>query len=98
MGCSRSPRRSRGATATRRAARLTAYPRLLAALAATGRYRDPLIWLLALALWLSPAETPATLSQAWLIPALACAIALRTAAHASERSHAVTEFRLGLGP
>lgn len=48
-------------------------------LAATRRTGDPLVWLLTLALWISPSETPATLAQAWLIPVLASAIALRIA-------------------
>ena len=49
-------------------------------LAVTKRLRDPLVWLLALGLWLSPGETPGALWQAWLIPVLAAALALRTAA------------------
>lgn len=48
-------------------------------LAATGRLRDPLTCVLTLALWLSPSETPASLTQAWLIPVLAIAIAIRIA-------------------
>ncbi len=53
---------------------------LFIALAATRRHRDPLVWVLALGLWLSPSETPATLAQAWLIPILAAGISLRIAA------------------
>lgn len=48
-------------------------------LAATRRVRDPLLWALSAALWLSPSENSATLVQAWLIPLLAYAIALRIA-------------------
>lgn len=50
---------------------------LLISLGATRRTRDPLCWVLMLSLWISPAETPATLAQAWLIPVLAVALALR---------------------
>jgi len=50
---------------------------LLVALAATRRVRDPLCWALLLGLWVSPAETPATLAQAWLVPLLAVGLALR---------------------
>jgi len=43
--------------------------------------RDPdrITWLLIAALWLSPTETPPALWQSWLIPALASALAIRTA-------------------
>jgi alpha-1,2-mannosyltransferase len=52
---------------------------LFVAMAATRRVRDPIAWACAVALWLSPAETPATVAQAWLIPLLASTIALRIA-------------------
>ncbi len=50
---------------------------LFIAFAATRRLRDPWVWVLSLGLWLAPSENPATLVQAWLIPVLAGAIALR---------------------
>jgi hypothetical protein len=49
-------------------------------LAALRRLRDPIIWLLLAALWLSPAETPATEWQAWLVPLIAAAVVIRAVA------------------
>jgi alpha-1,2-mannosyltransferase len=50
---------------------------LFVCLAAMRRLRDPVAWLLIAALWACPAENPPTVWQAWLVPVLACALALR---------------------
>ena len=52
---------------------------LFVALAATQRARDPLVWVLLALLWLSPTESPGTLAQAWEIPMLGAALAVRIA-------------------
>jgi hypothetical protein len=52
---------------------------LFVAAAATRKLRDPLVWALSAALWLSPTENPSSLAQNWLIPLLAAAIAIRIA-------------------
>jgi Glycosyltransferase family 87 len=52
---------------------------LFICLAASCGLRDPSSWLLVAALWLCPTENPPTLWQAWLVPVLASAIALRAA-------------------
>jgi alpha-1,2-mannosyltransferase len=46
-------------------------------LAAIRRLRDPVTWVLVAALWACPVENPPTLWQAWLVPVIACALALR---------------------
>ena len=46
-------------------------------LAAMRRLRDPICWLLVAALWACPVENPSNLWQAWFVPAVACAIAVR---------------------
>ena len=53
---------------------------LFVPLAILRRLRDPLIWLLVLALWLSPVESPPTLWQTWLVPLVVGAVALRAVA------------------
>jgi alpha-1,2-mannosyltransferase len=58
---------------------------LFVPLAISHRLRDPLIWLAVIALWLSPAESPPTIWQMWLVPVLACAIAIRGARADSAR-------------
>lgn len=49
------------------------------ALATRRRLSDPVIWILYAALWLAPTENPAHLWQAWWVPALLLAAALRGA-------------------
>jgi Glycosyltransferase family 87 len=50
---------------------------LFVPLAITRRFTDPLIWLLAIALWLSPVESPPTTWQTWLVPLIAGAMMIR---------------------
>jgi hypothetical protein len=52
---------------------------LFVCMAASGGLRDRTTWLLTAALWACPVENPATLWQAWLVPLLVSAIALRLA-------------------
>ncbi len=58
---------------------------LFVPLAIMRRLRDPLIWVLVAALWLSPGETPAALWQAWLVPLIAVAVLIRAAAAGRSR-------------
>jgi Glycosyltransferase family 87 len=50
---------------------------LLVCLAATRRPRDRVCWVLMAVLWACPVENPANLWQAWIVPLVACALALR---------------------
>jgi hypothetical protein len=52
---------------------------LFVPLAISRRLRDPLVWLLVAALWLSPVESPPTLWQTWLVPVIASLLAVRAA-------------------
>lgn len=52
---------------------------LFVPLAVSRRLRDPLVWVVIGALWLSPVESPPTLWQTWLVPVLASVLAVRAA-------------------
>jgi glycosyl transferase family 87 len=51
---------------------------LFVCLATIRRLRDPISWLMFAALWIAPTENPSGLWQAWLVPVLFSAIAIRT--------------------
>lgn len=59
---------------------------LLVCLAAARQTRDPLFWLLTAALWLAPSENPPGVWQAWLVPVVTAAAALRLGALCREDS------------
>jgi glycosyl transferase family 87 len=50
---------------------------LIVCLAAIRRSRDALSWVLIVMLWMCPVENPANLWQAWIVPLIAGAVALR---------------------
>jgi hypothetical protein len=58
---------------------------LFVPLAVSGHRDDPFAWALILALWLSPVEPPPTAAQAWLVPVVATALAVRVARLAGHR-------------
>jgi hypothetical protein len=51
---------------------------LFVPLAIGRRLRDPVVWALVAVLWLSPVESPPTTWQAWLVPVVAAALAVRS--------------------
>lgn len=53
------------------------------------RFRDPVMWVLVAALWLSPVESPPTVWQTWLVPVIAAVIAIRAVSPNALRSPSI---------
>ena len=71
---------------------------LFVPLAVMRRQRDPVIWALFLALWLSPVESPPTVWQTWLVPVLVSAAMIRTAGRGRAWRPHLPSVQIGVRP